>query len=30
MLHALLGIPFDEFVSLTEESIRKGFIKDYR
>jgi hypothetical protein len=30
MLHALIGIPFDEFVALTEEAIRKGFIKDYR
>ena len=30
MLHALIGIPFDEFVALTEEGIRKGFIKDYR
>lgn len=30
MLHALIGIPFDELVAHTEEGIREGFIKDYR
>jgi hypothetical protein len=30
MLHALIGVPFDEFVAFTEDGIRNGFIKDYR